>query len=293
MEAEALRALPAALDDDALPALITIPQLDRSTLQQALRHMQVIYGPPSDSRHRFANRRRGESETPLAFRSALLALARAAFPRMDHEAIDALVLEGVAHRHARGGRRQFLLPACHKMHPGASAAPAGKQPRRLHPSSRLQQLRGGAAAQPGLRGNFSEGLEVRRLPASAGFPPAGTDDSTAGWAVHHMLQLWSTGARVVRLPGPSTPHSRTVILSTALALGSTTDSGKSQNLTLSAPTRYPHISLHFTRSPCVSRESGDCKYDWALGPAESGVGSPKVFNAPVMQNALVGLSLDD
>ncbi|CAN0287372.1 unnamed protein product [Lampetra planeri] len=93
LEAEALRALPAALDDNALAALITIPQADRSTLQQALGQMQVIYGPQSDSRHRFNNRRKGESETLLAFRSTLLALARATFPRMDHEAIDAMVLE--------------------------------------------------------------------------------------------------------------------------------------------------------------------------------------------------------
>ncbi|CAN0412457.1 unnamed protein product [Lampetra fluviatilis] len=69
-EVEALRALPAALDDDALAALITIPRGDRSTLQQALLRMQAIYGPP-----------------------ALLALTRAAFPRIDHEGIDALVLE--------------------------------------------------------------------------------------------------------------------------------------------------------------------------------------------------------
>ncbi|CAN0254114.1 unnamed protein product [Lampetra fluviatilis] len=65
----------------------------RSMLQQILQHMAVIYGPPSDSRHRFAARRKSESETPLAFRSALLALAKTAFPRMDLEGIDALVLE--------------------------------------------------------------------------------------------------------------------------------------------------------------------------------------------------------
>ncbi|CAM9504189.1 unnamed protein product [Lampetra planeri] len=55
--------------------------------------MAVIYGPPSNTRHRFAAQRLGEAETPLAFRSTLLALPKAAFPQMDQEGIDALVLE--------------------------------------------------------------------------------------------------------------------------------------------------------------------------------------------------------
>ncbi|CAN0173911.1 unnamed protein product [Lampetra planeri] len=92
-EAEALRALPAALDDDALAPLITAPKAERSTLQQVLRHMSTIYGPPSDIRHRFADRRKGEAESPLLFRRALLAPMKATFGRMDGEGIDALVLE--------------------------------------------------------------------------------------------------------------------------------------------------------------------------------------------------------
>nr|XP_032814342.1 uncharacterized protein LOC116944683 isoform X3 [Petromyzon marinus] len=53
-EEEVLRALPASLDVDALSALITIPQEDRSTLQRALQQMADICGPPSDTQHRYA-----------------------------------------------------------------------------------------------------------------------------------------------------------------------------------------------------------------------------------------------
>ncbi|CAN0422981.1 unnamed protein product [Lampetra fluviatilis] len=94
-EAEALQALPAALDDNALAVLITIPQGDRSTLLQALLHMQEIYGRLSESCHLFAN-------------SVLLALARAAFPHMDHEGIDALVLEKLL---SLAREMRFVMPA--------------------------------------------------------------------------------------------------------------------------------------------------------------------------------------
>ncbi|CAN0286337.1 unnamed protein product [Lampetra fluviatilis] len=98
-EEEALRALVAAEDDDALTALVTIPWAVRSTLHLVLQCLSEIYGPPSDIRHRFAARRKGKMKSPLAFRSALLALAKAAFLRMDWEAIDALVLDKLLHWH--------------------------------------------------------------------------------------------------------------------------------------------------------------------------------------------------
>ncbi|CAM9954254.1 unnamed protein product [Lampetra planeri] len=90
---QALRVLPATLDDDALAAFITVPKRDRATLQSALRRMSDIYGRPSDVRHHFSERQRNSKESPLAFRSALLAMARAAYLRIDDEAIDALVLQ--------------------------------------------------------------------------------------------------------------------------------------------------------------------------------------------------------
>ncbi|XP_075925949.1 uncharacterized protein LOC142929173 [Petromyzon marinus] len=92
-DAQALRALPVTLDDDALASLLTIPRHKRVTLQLALRRMSDVYGPPSDVHSRFYDRRRRPKESPLAFRTALLAMARAGYPRMDDEAIDAIVLQ--------------------------------------------------------------------------------------------------------------------------------------------------------------------------------------------------------
>ncbi|XP_078725340.1 uncharacterized protein LOC144942381 [Lampetra fluviatilis] len=91
-DAQALRALPATLDDDSLAALISIPKRQRATLQAALQRLSDVYGP-SATRHQFYERRCKPRESPLAFRTALLAMARAAYPRMDDEAIDALVLQ--------------------------------------------------------------------------------------------------------------------------------------------------------------------------------------------------------
>ncbi|CAN0042128.1 unnamed protein product [Lampetra planeri] len=85
-DAQALRALPATLDDDSLAALISIPKRQRATLQAALQRLSDVYGPPSATRHQFYERRCKPRESPLAFRTALLAMARAAYPRMDDEA---------------------------------------------------------------------------------------------------------------------------------------------------------------------------------------------------------------
>ncbi|CAM9403418.1 unnamed protein product [Lampetra fluviatilis] len=92
-DAEVLLVLPAALDDHALAALITILKPERATMHLALRRMSKVYGPPSDINHHFAVRRWTSAESPLAFRRALLAMAMAAYPQMDNEAIDALVLQ--------------------------------------------------------------------------------------------------------------------------------------------------------------------------------------------------------
>ncbi|CAN0419330.1 unnamed protein product [Lampetra fluviatilis] len=62
-DATALRALPAMLDDNALAAFMS------------------------------ARRQKADTETALTYRTALLALADAAFPRMDEEGQDAMVLE--------------------------------------------------------------------------------------------------------------------------------------------------------------------------------------------------------
>ncbi|CAM9396936.1 unnamed protein product [Lampetra fluviatilis] len=92
-DAEALRALPAMLDNDALATLTSAPKEKRATLHLALQLLSAVYGPPSDCRQLFHDRHRGANESPLAFRTALLALAKAAFPRMDEEGVDAMVAE--------------------------------------------------------------------------------------------------------------------------------------------------------------------------------------------------------
>ncbi|CAN0398901.1 unnamed protein product [Lampetra planeri] len=92
-DATALRALPATLDDNALAAFSSARRSDRSTLKAALGLMAKFYVPPSACRHHFYARRKADMETVLAYRTALLALADAAFPRMDEEGQDALVLE--------------------------------------------------------------------------------------------------------------------------------------------------------------------------------------------------------
>ncbi|CAM9442173.1 unnamed protein product [Lampetra planeri] len=92
-DATALRALPAMLDDNALAAFMSARRSDRSTLKAALGLMARVYGPPSACRHHFYARRKADTETALAYRTALLALADAAFPRMDEEGQDAMVLE--------------------------------------------------------------------------------------------------------------------------------------------------------------------------------------------------------
>ncbi|XP_061436185.1 uncharacterized protein LOC133361278 [Lethenteron reissneri] len=89
----ALRALPAMLDDDALAAFTSAPRSSRSTLQAALHLLAKVFGPPSTCRHQFYDRRKVVGETTLAYRTALLALADSAFPRMDKEGKDAMVTE--------------------------------------------------------------------------------------------------------------------------------------------------------------------------------------------------------
>ncbi|XP_078739520.1 uncharacterized protein LOC144952918 [Lampetra fluviatilis] len=92
-EYEALQGLPAMLDDDSLAALLTVPRAKRATLTDALHQMRLIYGPPSEARHRFDARRKKASESAMGYRSALLAMAKVAYPRMDEDAVESLVLQ--------------------------------------------------------------------------------------------------------------------------------------------------------------------------------------------------------
>lgn len=55
----------------------------------------VIFGLPRDARMRFRQRKRGETEMPFAFREALLALGRKAYPQMGETVLDSLTTEGL------------------------------------------------------------------------------------------------------------------------------------------------------------------------------------------------------
>ncbi|CAN0438147.1 unnamed protein product [Lampetra fluviatilis] len=74
-EHEALRVLPTALDDDSLAVFYSILEADRSSLVGACAAMAAIYEPSLTIRRKFQLRKRGDTESPLAFRSALLALS--------------------------------------------------------------------------------------------------------------------------------------------------------------------------------------------------------------------------
>ncbi|CAM9771785.1 unnamed protein product [Lampetra fluviatilis] len=125
-EADALKALPADLDDDTLAAFLASPLSERSTLTQAFYQMAAVFEPPLNTHQKFAMRRRGDGESALAYRSALLALAKAAFPKMDHNGLDPLVLEkmlGLAKdlhtvlRAEDGEVSSLKIARCRQVHP--------------------------------------------------------------------------------------------------------------------------------------------------------------------------------
>ncbi|CAM9364029.1 unnamed protein product [Lampetra planeri] len=55
--------------------------------------MPAVFEPPRNTRQKFAVRCKEDGELALAYRSVLLVLAKAAFPKMDHDGLDTLVLE--------------------------------------------------------------------------------------------------------------------------------------------------------------------------------------------------------
>ncbi|CAM9701652.1 unnamed protein product [Lampetra planeri] len=76
-------------------ALTSAPREKRSTLPRALQLLAGVYGPSAECRQQFYDRKRGEKESPLAYRTSLLALAKTAFPRMDDDGVDAMVTEKI------------------------------------------------------------------------------------------------------------------------------------------------------------------------------------------------------
>ncbi|CAM9373078.1 unnamed protein product [Lampetra planeri] len=72
-EEEVLVALPTILDDDALAVFRSIPPEKKKTLKSVYAEMADVYEPPSDTRRKFMQRRRGSSESPLAYLVILVA----------------------------------------------------------------------------------------------------------------------------------------------------------------------------------------------------------------------------
>ncbi|CAM9890557.1 unnamed protein product [Lampetra fluviatilis] len=205
-DVQALRALQATLDDDTLAAFITIPKRDRATLLLALWRMSDIYRPPSDVLYHFYERRRNSKELPLAFRTALLAMARAAYPRMDDEAINADVLQKLLklarelHIVIQAVDDENVFATGSSEHPRSSAAPPGLNHRRLGfdigaccMDAGLSPDRFATTRPAGRRSSDHAG---RRDDQQRGRPSPRNDV---------MFQLRPTGPRINRLPGASTP----------------------------------------------------------------------------------------
>ncbi|XP_061411280.1 uncharacterized protein LOC133344965 [Lethenteron reissneri] len=100
------------LDGDALAMFRSIPA-DKKTLPQAFQEMAEVYEPPDDRTKKFQHRWWGSSELPLAYRSALMALAVDAYPNVTQELLDPLVMERML---ALAWEMDVVLPTCgHEM----------------------------------------------------------------------------------------------------------------------------------------------------------------------------------
>ncbi|XP_078734895.1 uncharacterized protein LOC144948987 [Lampetra fluviatilis] len=100
---EALRALPSVLGKEALSSYTSLPSHSKSTLQAAYEALGEIYCLAEGAFKRFQDRQRGAKESPLAYRGALLVLARRAFPRLAEEALEDLVVEHLIAYACRAG----------------------------------------------------------------------------------------------------------------------------------------------------------------------------------------------
>ncbi|CAM9375174.1 unnamed protein product [Lampetra planeri] len=100
---EALRALPSVLGEEALSSYTSLPSHSKTTLQAAYEALGEIYCPAEGAFKRFQDRQRGARESPLAYRGALLVLARRAFPRLAEEALEDLVVEHLIAYACRAG----------------------------------------------------------------------------------------------------------------------------------------------------------------------------------------------
>ncbi|CAM9836573.1 unnamed protein product [Lampetra fluviatilis] len=92
-EDQALTILPTVLDDPALAVFDRFPAAKRGTLQGVYKEMADVFDPPSGACQRCTNGQREASKSLLVFRTELLTLAEATFPRLNEPALDSLVAE--------------------------------------------------------------------------------------------------------------------------------------------------------------------------------------------------------
>ncbi|CAM9419884.1 unnamed protein product [Lampetra fluviatilis] len=82
---------------------------EKKTLKEVFAKMAEVYEPPDDRTRKFQHRRRGSSESPLAYRSALMVLAVDAYPDVKQEFLDPLVIERML---ALARDMGVVLPTC-------------------------------------------------------------------------------------------------------------------------------------------------------------------------------------
>ncbi|CAN0364804.1 unnamed protein product [Lampetra fluviatilis] len=82
-----------ALNDESLAIFKAIPTEWRAMLQTTCHKMADVFNLPSNAKITFQKHRQEEAESPVACRSALMALGQAAYSRLDEAALDSLVME--------------------------------------------------------------------------------------------------------------------------------------------------------------------------------------------------------
>ncbi|CAM9874681.1 unnamed protein product [Lampetra planeri] len=81
----------------------------KKMLKEAFAEMVEVYELPDDRTRKFQHRRCGSSESPLTYRSALMALAVDAYPDVQEDILDPLVMERML---ALAREMGVVLPTC-------------------------------------------------------------------------------------------------------------------------------------------------------------------------------------
>ncbi|CAM9403638.1 unnamed protein product [Lampetra fluviatilis] len=91
-DAEALEVLTTLLDDESVRFFRSIKAAKKKTLRGVFDEMADAYEPPDDAHRRFVQRQRAPEESPVAYRGVVLELAMAAYPEMEPDLLEPLIL---------------------------------------------------------------------------------------------------------------------------------------------------------------------------------------------------------